>query len=115
MDPASPVTLIVPLVMSAVAALGILHVYASLIRNETTLHELRRRVKEIQYGRALTVAERKGMIRLDDEELGEVEILDDDDLDDDDDSDEPAGEVLDAIELQDDAPDADESLAASAA
>jgi len=114
MDHAPTANLLVPLVMSAVAALGFVQVFSSMIRNETTLHDLRRRVKEIQYGRALINAERKGMIRLDDDEdpgedrgedRGEVEVPDH----------ETQPEAIGIDGAQDAPADTDESLSASAA
>lgn len=77
MDFLSDISLIVPVVTSAIAALGFLHVFSSLIRNETTLHDLRRRVKELQYGRALEVARRHGTLEPDNGDADEgVEGLD---------------------------------------
>jgi hypothetical protein len=56
------VTLLIPAVMTGIAALAIMHVFGSLVRNEADLHDLRRRVKDLQYGQSIRVAKLKGMI-----------------------------------------------------
>lgn len=62
---------------SAISVLCLYSVYGNVIRHEMTLHDLRHRVETLQNQQALHLAEIKGQIPTDDEELGEVEILDD--------------------------------------
>lgn len=71
------VSLLIPAFMTLLAAVAIMHVFGSLVRNEMKLHDLRRRVKEIQYGQAIKVAKIKGMI--DEDAADDVDIIDEDD------------------------------------
>lgn len=61
---------------SAVCVVSMLGVFASVIRHETDLHDLRNRVTELRYSYTLQLARMHGHIPEAEEELGEVDILD---------------------------------------
>ena len=61
----------------AVCIVSMLGVFSSVMRHETDLHNLRNRVAELQYRYSLQLARLHGHLE-DEEEVGEVDILDDD-------------------------------------
>lgn len=71
--------LIVLLIAAGITAMAMLSVFASVIEHETQLHDLRNRVRELHYQRAIYMARYRGQIG-DSSEEGEIEILDDDPL-----------------------------------
>ena len=62
---------------SAVCVVSMLGVFASVIRHETDLHDLRNRVTELRYSYTLQLARMHGQIE-EEEEIGAVDILDED-------------------------------------
>lgn len=54
--------LLITLIASAICMLSIYSVYGNVIRHETTLHELRNRVEDLQNQQALKIARLKGEI-----------------------------------------------------
>jgi uncharacterized membrane protein (DUF106 family) len=65
--------LLVFVIAGAITTLAMLSVFANVIQHETQLHDLRNRVKELQYNHAMYIARLSGAIP----EEGEVEILSD--------------------------------------
>lgn len=61
----------------AVCVISMLGVFASILRHETDLHDLRNRVAELRYRYSLQMARLHGQLEEEDE-IGEVDILDDD-------------------------------------
>jgi hypothetical protein len=59
-----------------VCVLSILGVFASIIRHETDLHDLRNRVSELQYRYTLQLARLHG--HIEEEADGQVDIVEDD-------------------------------------
>jgi uncharacterized membrane protein (DUF106 family) len=68
--------LIIFVLCSTVTIIAMLRVLTNIIEHETDLHDLRNRVKELQYQRELRNAQVQGKIGVT-QEIGEVEILDD--------------------------------------
>lgn len=60
---------------TAVCVVSMLGVFASIIRHETDLHDLRNRVTELRYSYTLQLARMHGHI-TEEEEVGEVDVLD---------------------------------------
>tara|TARA_R110000782_G_scaffold54637_9_gene115515 strand:+ start:3839 stop:4144 length:306 start_codon:yes stop_codon:yes gene_type:complete len=60
-----------------VCVVSMLGVFSSIMRHETDLHNLRNRVAELQYSYSLQLARLHGHLDHEDE-VGEVDILDDD-------------------------------------
>lgn len=69
---------IVLAVAIAVCVVSMLGVFASVMRHETQLHDLRNRVASLQYSYTLQLARLHGHIDPADEEPGAVDVLDDD-------------------------------------
>lgn len=65
-------------VTAAVCVVSMLGVFASVMRHETQLHDLRNRVASLQYSYTLQLARLHGHIDPADEEPGEVDVLEDD-------------------------------------
>ncbi len=63
----------------ALAVLGALRVLATWVEQEQGIHDLRVRSHELRRAMQRRLAQREGLIPYDEEELGEVEVLDDDD------------------------------------
>lgn len=66
---------LIPALASFVSILCLYSVYAHVIRQETRLHDLRQRVETLHHHQVMHLARLKG--ELEDEEPGEVEIIDD--------------------------------------
>jgi hypothetical protein len=73
MEPLTSSMILVLLGAGAVTAFAMLSVFANAIGHETQLHDLRNRVKELNYQQAMYQAKVSGQIS----EEGEVEIIDD--------------------------------------
>lgn len=71
----STAMLLVFLIASAITVLAMMRVYANIVEHETDLHDLRNRIKQLQFERQLYLARLSGQIGP---EEGEVEILEDD-------------------------------------
>ena len=65
-------------VTTVVCVVSMLGVFASVVRHETQLHDLRNRVASLQYSYTLQLARLHGHIDPADEEPGGVDVLDDD-------------------------------------
>ena len=68
--------LLIPALASFVSILCLYSVYAHVIRQETRLHDLRQRVETLHHHQVMHLARLKGELE-EDEEPGEVEIIDD--------------------------------------
>ncbi len=69
------VMLLVFAIASGLTVLAMLRVFTNIVEHETDLHDLRNRIKQLQFERQLYLARLHGHIGP---EIGEVEILDDD-------------------------------------
>lgn len=68
--------LLVFLFASAITVLAMMRVFTNIVEHETDLHDLRNRIKQLQFERQLYLARLHGHIG--DEEEGEIEILEND-------------------------------------
>ncbi|HCT45860.1 MAG: hypothetical protein CMJ35_02580 [Phycisphaerae bacterium] len=97
MVPLSNTMILMCLIGSSITVLAMLRVFANVIEHETDLHDLRNRVKALQYQKQLYLARIQGHIA---EEEGEIEILDDDPIEAVEQASQAALEVGEAIDAQ---------------
>ncbi|MFG0245334.1 MAG: hypothetical protein ACF8MF_04690 [Phycisphaerales bacterium JB052] len=97
MVPLSNAMILMCLIGSSITVLAMLRVFANIIEHETELHDLRNRVKTLQYQKRLYLARIQGHIA---EEEGEIEILDDDPIEAVEQASQAAAELGEEIEAQ---------------